>query len=285
MIFTSLLLSASGVHNNLSKSVGFWESLKPPEDISTHGHLIDELFNYVTILNVFYFSLVCLGIFGFSFLYNAKKHPKALYTYGTKKKHVLITLGIASSVFLSVDMYITKISNTDYTNVFINWPDETKEDVVRIEVMGQQWMWNFRYAGKDQIFNTEDDVLTVNDLRVPIDKKVVFQIISKDVIHSLFMPNTRRKVDAIPGRITRMWFELKKAGIYPIACAEMCGTYHYRMQAQMTSYASDDFDRWLSEAEDRAVKENDLEVEDLFWGWKWNNKGPQAGATQVVLNK
>ena len=69
--------------------------------------------------------------------------------------------------------------------------------------MAQQWAWTFRYAGDDKVFNTDDDIITVNDLRLPIDRKVVLQFASKDVIHAFYVPNVRRKVDAMPGRVSR----------------------------------------------------------------------------------
>ena len=167
-----------------------------------------------------------------------------------------------------VDMQITTISNRDFINVFLNYPKES-EDIVRVQVLGQQWAWNFRYAGKDGIFNTEDDVVTLNDLRLPVNKKVIFQITSKDVIHSLYFPNARLKVDAMPGRISRMWYELTKTGLYDIACAEMCGTYHYRMQAKLTVYDQTEYDAWLNEMQERADFTTEKENADLYWGWKW----------------
>ena len=219
-------------------------------------------------MNVIFFLLVCLGLFGFSFLYYYKRHPKPYYTYGNKKRHIIVTTLIGIAVFVSIDMNITRMSNNDYLSVFNNWPKES-EDILRVEVMAQQWMWNFRYAGEDGLFNTDDDVTTTNDLRIPVNKKVVFQILSKDVIHSLFFPNARRKVDAIPGRLTRMWFEPVKTGTYDIACAEMCGTYHYRMQAKLKVYSQEDFDEWINEANDRAKIVNNTQDADLYWGWQW----------------
>ena len=246
----------------------FWNMIQPPEDISENGYLIDWLFNYTTYLNLFFFSLVCIGLFGFSYLYARKRHPKAYYTYGNKKVHVLAATIIGIAVFVAVDMNITRMSNNDFVNVFINWPSE-KEDIVRVEVLGQQWMWNFRYAGKDGVFNTQDDITTVNDLRVPKGKKIVFQILSKDVIHSLYFPNARRKTDAIPGRITRLWIQFNKPGKYDIACAEMCGTYHYRMAAKLTVYDEEDFIYWREQAQSMALASHDPENPDLYWGWKW----------------
>ena len=249
---------------------GFWSGLSAPEDISTNGHLIDWLFRYTTFMNIFFISLVCIGLFGFSFLYAAKRHPKPYYTYGNKKVHILVATIIGAFVFLGIDLNITRMSNNDYLNVFTNWPDET-EDKVKIQVMGQQWMWNFRYAGKDGVFNTQDDILTMNDLRLPVGKKIVFQVTSKDVIHSFFLPNARLKVDAIPGRITRLWVEFTKAGKYDIACAEMCGTYHYKMGANLTTYSQEEYERWREEAENRALVVNDPERNEMYWGWAWQN--------------
>lgn len=249
----------------------FFYRVTPPENISAHGHLIDWLFNYTTVLNIFFFVLVCVGLFGFSFYYYYKWHPSPYYTYGNKKPHIIFTTAIGVLVFLTIDLNITRMSNDDFTSVFIKWPKED-EDIVRVEVLAQQWMWNFRYAGKDGVFNTEDDVTTVNDLRLPANKKVVFQILAKDVIHSFYVPNVRRKVDAIPGRMTRMWFKPVKTGEFDIACAEMCGTYHYRMQARMVVYPQEEFDQWLEEANQKALIAANADVErspDLFWGWKW----------------
>ena len=246
----------------------FLDSFSPPVDISKHGNLIDWLFNYTTVMNTIFFLAVCIGLFGFTWLYYHKWHPTPYYTYGNKKKHILVTTLIGIAVFVSIDMNITRMSNDDYVGVFNNWPDES-EDIVRVEVMAQQWMWTFRYPGEDGVFNTDDDVTSVNDLRVPVNKKVVFQILSKDVIHSLYIPNTRRKVDAIPGRLTRMWFEPVKTGTFDIACAEMCGTYHYRMQAKLKVYPQEEYDRWLAEANSGAKLANDTTNPDLYWGWKW----------------
>lgn len=257
---------------NTNSQLSLWEQMQPPVDISMNGHLIDWLFGYTTTLNIFFFALVCLGLFGFCFLYSAKRHPKPYYTYGNKTSHILIATVIGVAVFLGIDLNITRMSNNDYTGVFINWPDESKEEVIKVQVLGQQWAWNFRYAGKDGVFNTEDDVITLNDLRVPTGKKIVFQVLSKDVIHSFYLPNARRKVDAIPGRLTKMWVELDPGheGVFDIACAEMCGTYHYRMQAKMTVYAQQDYQAWLEEAERNSMKENELDNADLYWGWKWD---------------
>ncbi len=267
-LFIPAAMAASNVKNKFD-DMSFWDRIQPPVDISENGHLIEWLFNYTTALNVFFFTLVCAGLFGFSYLYSKKRHPKPYYTYGNKKSHIMVATIIGVAVFLGIDMNITRISNNDFTKVFINWPDPSKEEIERIEIMAQQWAWNIRYAGRDGVFNTEDDIVTLNDLRLPVDKKVVVQLISKDVIHSFFLPNIRRKVDAMPGRISRIWFKLNKPGVYDIACAEMCGTHHYLMKGVMTVYTQEDYNNWLDQAHSIALASNDPEDADNFWGWQW----------------
>jgi cytochrome c oxidase subunit 2 len=250
---------------------GWWDAIKPPLDISTNGHLIDYLFNYTTYMVLIYFVLVCIGLFGFSFFYHHKRNKKPYYTHGNKKIHILITTLIGASVFFTVDLNITRIASNDLINEFWKWPDEKKEKVLKIEVMAQQWMWSFRYAGQDGEFGTDDDVVTQNDLRVTTDTKILFHLTSKDVIHSFFVPNVRLKVDTMPGRISRVWWEVKIPGTYDIACAEMCGTHHYLMKAKLTVYSEADFSAWMNESEQIAKNTNDPANRSLAWGWKWEN--------------
>ncbi len=248
--------------------MSFWERISPPKDISVNGHLIDYLFHYTTFFNIVFFLLVCAGLFGFSYLYAKKRHPIAYYTHGNKKIHVIVATLIGAFVFFAIDLNITRMSSNDFSKIFANFPKKD-EDVIKVEVLAQQWMWTFRYAGADQVFNTDDDVITTNDLRLPTGKKVVLELLSKDVIHSLFLPNVRQKVDAMPGRISKMWFELTTPGNYEIACAEMCGTHHYKMASKFKVYSPEDFQRWLATANQMALAENDLANADYFWGWQW----------------
>ncbi len=250
--------------------MSFWETIQPPVDISTNGHLITYLFNYTTILASLFFILVCVGLFGFSYLYSKKRHPKPYYTYGNKKPHLLITLIIGLSVFLILDVNITRMSNDDMRASFWKWPSND-DKILKVEVMAQQWAWNFRYAGADGEFNTADDIVTVNDLRIPVNTKILVHLISKDVIHSFYLPNFRMKVDAMPGRVSRVWFEATQTGKYEIACAEMCGISHYLMRAELTIYDQNDFNNWQSEAQKLALNTNDSTNLNSFWGWKWNN--------------
>ena len=254
-------------------NTSFWESMAPPRDISIEGFgsRIDWLFGYITVLDLIYFALVCAGLFGFAYLYSSRRHPKPYYTYGNRPKHLLATLCIGLLVFLTMDIFIATRSNADLQEVYWNFPDETSEDILRVQVQAQQWVWNFRYEGSDGVFNTLDDVVTLNDLRIPSGKKVVFQLTSKDVIHSFYLPNFRIKVDAMPGRISRIWVQTKpgEEGRFEIACAEMCGTYHYKMAARLRVLSPGDFALWQGEARRIALVANDPDNPDELWGWDW----------------
>ncbi len=249
--------------------MGFLERIAPPEIISTNGHLVDELFTYTTVMVVIFFAFVCYGLFWFSYKYSAKRNSKVDYTYGNRKKQLKATLIIGILVFFVIDLNITRMSNDDMINEFWNFPKKG-EDITRVQVLAQQWMWNFRHAGADGKFNTADDVLTNHDLHIPVGKKVEFRITSKDVIHSFFFPNARIKVDAMPGRISRMWFQPTKVGTFDIACAEMCGTHHYMMKAKLHVHSPESYAAWKAEAEELAKVGNDTENIDNYWGWSWD---------------
>lgn len=256
-------LLTAGVYNS------WWERSMPPQNISSNGHLIDGLWNYTTILCIFYFILVCIGLFGFSYLYSRKRNKTPYYTYGNKKQHIIVTAVIGAAVFLTIDLNIARIASNDLIDNFWKYPDPKTEKVLRVEVMAQQWLWSFRYAGPDGEFATADDIVTNNDLRIPVNTKVLFHLTSKDVIHSFWVPNVRVKVDTIPGRVTRIWWDATIPGVYDIVCAEMCGTHHYKMKAKLTVYTEEEFNQWISSSNEIASNTNDPDDKSLAWGWKW----------------
>ena len=86
------------------------------------------------------------------------------------------------------------------------------QDALQVQVTGEQFAWNFRYAGPDGKFGTPDDILTLNQLHFPVGKAVVATLTSKDVIHSFFLPEFRVKQDLVPGMKTRIWFEANRVG-------------------------------------------------------------------------
>ncbi|HVX72260.1 MAG TPA: cytochrome c oxidase subunit II [Devosia sp.] len=117
--------------------------------------------------------------------------------------------------------------------------DHPPADAIEIAGIGKQWMWIFEHAnGRREI----------NELHVPLGKPVVVNLSSEDVIHSMFVPAFRLKMDAVPGRETRLWFQTTRAGTYDLFCAEYCGTQHSEMRGHVVVMPEEQFAAWLAAA-------------------------------------
>ena len=135
-----------------------------------------------------------------------------------------------------------------------------------VEVVAEQFNWSIRYPGVDGKFGAtkrelidftnplgidpedaagKDDVVSVNDLRFPLDERVLVRLTSKDVIHSFFIPEFRVKQDAMPGLAMPVWFTPTRAGDYEITCAQLCGVGHAIMRADVKVMPRAELDEWL----------------------------------------
>jgi cytochrome c oxidase subunit 2 len=259
---TGLLLAPASLLAEPTKS--WW---RPPVDVSKDGYRVDFLFWYVSWVCIFAFVLVFGALIVFSIRFRARPGHRALYDHGTRRASIMFTTVLAIAVFLSLDMVIVWRSQVSVREYLYNYP--SGPDVVKIEVMPQQWAWNFRYAGPDGIFNTADDVVTLNDMRIPAGHPVMLNLKAKDVIHSFYIPNFRVKHDANPGYVTRMWFQSKETGKFEIACSQMCGWAHYKMRGELTVLNDTDYKAWLTAAEADAARRHDPADKDAMWGWSW----------------
>src|SRR5688572_28651704 len=93
----------------------------------------------------------------------------------------------------------------------------------------------------------KDDITTINVLNLPVGRPVIIQLSSKDVIHSLALPQMRVKQDEIPGIVQPVWFTPTQTGRWEIACSQLCGLAHYRMKAFYTIHTPEQFEAWLDE--------------------------------------
>ena len=117
------------------------------------------------------------------------------------------------------------------------------DSVVRI--IGQQWAWTFQHPGADNELDTDDDVFTVDELHVEVDKTYHFRLESRDVIHSFSVPVFRLKQDALPGRVITGWFEATGTGEYDIQCAEICGIGHGVMAGRIFIESPEQHAAWV----------------------------------------
>jgi len=148
---------------------------------------------------------------------------------------------------------------------FVTVPKEA--DVV--EIIGQQWLWNFRLPGKDGVLGTsdtrnvspenplglnpddphgQDDVLIEGgDLHLPLNRPVKVLLRSIDTIHDFYVPEFRAKMDIVPGMVTYFWFTPTRSGTFAAICAELCGTGHYTMRGVVVVDEQSAYQAWLQE--------------------------------------
>jgi cytochrome c oxidase subunit 2 len=113
---------------------------------------------------------------------------------------------------------------------------------VSIIVSGHQWWWELQY--EDAV--PARRVFTANEIHIPVGRPVVLKVTSRDVIHSLWIPNLQGKRDLIPGYTTAIWIESDQPGVFRGQCAEFCGVQHAHMALDVVAEPQDQFDQWLA---------------------------------------
>jgi cytochrome c oxidase subunit 2 len=108
---------------------------------------------------------------------------------------------------------------------------------LKVEVIGHQWFWEFRYP--------ELGITTANELHVPLNRTIDLRMKSADVIHAFWVPQFAGKRDLFPNRETRLWFTAQVTGAFPGACAEFCGTEHGRMDFYLMVDSAKAFQAWV----------------------------------------
>jgi cytochrome c oxidase subunit II len=209
-----------------------------PEDISTFGPLVDQLFYIIYYLTLVTFILVMAFMITILIRYRRKEGRRAMYMHGNTTLEIIWT--IVPAMILIVLGYMSKA----------RW-DLIKENIpvgdVQVRVTGQQFNWEVRYPGPDGKFDTADDLQMENELHVPVNKVVRVHLRSKDVIHSFFVPVLRLKQDAVPGREILSWFEATKVGQWEIPCAQLCGFGHSGMKGLLIVQDPADYEKWVKE--------------------------------------
>src|SRR5678815_610167 len=110
-------------------------------------------------------------------------------------------------------------------------------NAMEVFVVGKQWMWKVQHP---------EGVREINESHVPTGRPVRITLGSEDVLHDFSLPAFRVKMDAVPGKLTTMWFEATQVGTYHIFCAEYCGTKHSGMIGQVTVMTPQDYEAWLA---------------------------------------
>ena len=239
-----------------------------PEDVSAEGWRIDHLLYSTLFFVSLLFTIMVIWMIVACVKHGAQH--KADYDHGDGRKQMLFALSLSAVIFFVVDGNLFVNSTWDTHVAFWNFASaESNPKRVRIEINARQWAWDIRYAGPDGQFNTPDDIVTLNDLRVPTDVPVIIQITATDVLHSIYLPHLRQKIDAVPGTVNHLWFQAKKTGLFEMGCAQHCGMAHYKMAGLVTIMPQDDYAAWAARASANAQRAYDPEDKDAHWGWQW----------------
>ena len=233
-----------------------------PVVASAHGIEVDRVIYGVHLFMFLLFIGWSLYFVVVLFKFRKKKNPKA--NYEGVHSHISTVVEIGVVVFEAV--LLIGFSIPFWAKNVTALP---RGDVIEVNINAEQFAWNIHYPGLDGIFGKTDwkffdkesnpmgldpndpagidDVTTINQLHLPVDKTVLITLTSRDVIHSFFIPVMRVKQDVIPGMRIPIWFTPVKKGSWEIACAQLCGLGHYRMRGFLTVQSLEEFKKWLSE--------------------------------------
>lgn len=237
---------------------------------SEHGVETDRLFWITMVITGIVFLITQILLFFFSYKYQHRPDRKALFFPDNNRLEFIWTIvpAIVLTVLVVYGLFV-------WNKVMKPAPDNAEV----IEVMGYQFAWKVRYPGKDGELGAHDfrlidatnefgldfkdrqafDDFTPREMHLPKGHPVEFRIRARDVLHSVFAPHFRLKMDAVPGMPTRFWFiptkstaemraETGKADFnYEIACTEVCGRGHFSMRLIVVVDEPAEYEKWKSE--------------------------------------
>ena len=238
------------------------ELLGLPVQASEHAAEID---NMIVLLH-WLMAVLFVG-WGAFFIYTlirfrAKANPKADYTGVTShtSSYLEITVAVIEAVLLvgfAIPAWANRVNEI---------PPEEEATVVRM--IGKQFEWHSHYPGADGRWgrrdlslitptnsigldrsdpNGADDIVSINQMNLPVDKPVIVYLSSQDVIHSMGIAEMRVKQDAIPGIEIPVWWVPNLEGDFEVNCSQLCGLGHYRMRGFVSIMPEAEYEAWLAE--------------------------------------
>ncbi len=243
-----------------------------PHDASLDGFRIDRLIALGAEIQIP--LLIVLGLWLLASVFFWGRRHAAVPDVGSFRHRLAIGLSLLALLLLVADDAVSWVqSNRDLDRYFWNFDGaEADPRTLRVEVNAHQWAWAARYAGPDGQFNTQDDALTLDDIRVPVGVPILIELTATDVIHDFYLPNFRLKQDAIPGRVTRILFTAKETGEFEIACSQYCGLNHYKMRGLLRVLPEEEYRRWLQLASANSRALYDPADRGAHWGWDWRGE-------------
>lgn len=238
------------------------EFLGQPPNASEHGYQIDHILEF----SHWFMGTLFVGwsvFFVFVLIrFRKSRHPSA--------DHHGVTSGISTHLEFSVVLIEAVLLIGFAIPLWAKRVNQFPEtgDAILVHVLGQQFNWNFHMPGPDGEFgkrdvnlvtNTnpvgldpndpagKDDIVVLGELHVPVNRPVIIELSSKDVIHNFALVHMRIAQDAIPGSIVPMWFKPIKTGTYEVICGQLCGLGHYSMKGTVVVDEPAEYQAWLKE--------------------------------------
>src|SRR4030095_14214569 len=245
------------------------ELLGQPANASEHGFQIDHILEF----SHWFMGALFLGWSAF-FLYvlwrfRKSRNPVANHDGVTRcsSTHLEFAVVLIEAVLLlgfAIPLWAKRVNE---------FPHD--KDAILAHAIGQQFNWNFHLPGPDGQFGKrdielvsnsnplgldpkdpagKDDLVVLGELHVPVNRPVIIELSSKDVIHNFCLPHMRIAQDAIPGQIIPMWFKPIKTGTYEVICGQLCGLGHYSMKGSVVVDTPQDYEAWLKERNEMAAQ-------------------------------
>ena len=237
-----------------------------PDPITEHGRQVDQTFMMTLVITGVIFVLAQGGLGYAVWKFGRRSDEHAANLHGNNKLEATWT-SAAAVIFLGLALAGFS-AWAEARFIDHRMTDPTPGRVV-VEVTGQQFVWNMRYAGDDNKFGPIDftkaddaggnpvgldrshpdgaDDIMVPEMRVPVNTEIEVVLKSKDVLHNFFVPELRIKLDTVPGLVGKLRFTPDTIGKYEIACSELCGLGHYKMRSFLHVVTEEDYNAWLQE--------------------------------------
>ena len=243
-----------------------------PTSSSVHGRRTDDLFWFSMGILTIPFLAVNFLLFYFSWRYQYKPGRKATFYPENHRLELIWT--VIPAIVMAMLVFTGWRAWSDITS-------DAPKDAEVFEIMGKQFAWYIRYPGVDNNKlgnynyrmidaqnemgidlsdeNAFDDFISTSELHIPVNKPVLLKIRARDVLHSVFIPHMRVKMDAVPGMPTKFWFVADKSTAemrtelgnpnfdYEIACTEVCGRGHFAMKLRLIVEDEASYRKWMAE--------------------------------------
>lgn len=199
-----------------------------PESASTESANVDALYFYLSGVTVF-FTLLIAGVIIFFVIRYRRRTPFEI-PRPIAGSHTLETLWSVIPFVIAMSFFVWG------AGLYFK-QSRVPKNALEVYVVGKQWMWKIQHATGQR---------EINELHVPVGRKIKLIMTTEDVIHDFFIPAFRIKADVVPGRYTVQWFEATKPGTYHLFCAEYCGMNHSLMIGSIVVMEPTEFNDWLN---------------------------------------